>query len=52
MFPQFRKRGMLPPVREFVQFIPFMVSLACSEAVRRIEPMNGPDLPLMNVATD
>jgi hypothetical protein len=52
MFPQFRKRGRLPPVREFVQIIPFMASLVCCEAVRRIEPMNGPDLHLMNVATD
>ena len=37
------ERGRLPPVREFVQIIPFMASLACSEAVRRIEPMKGPD---------
>ena len=37
------ERGRLPPVREFMQIIPFMASLACSEAVRRIEPMKGPD---------
>jgi hypothetical protein len=43
MFSQFRKRGRLAPVREFEQIIPFMASLACSEAVRRFEPMNGPD---------
>jgi hypothetical protein len=43
MFSQFPKRGRLPPLREFVQIIPFMASLVCSEAVRRFEPMNGPD---------
>ena len=53
MFPQFLKRGRLPPVREFVQIIPFMVSLACpvrlSEKDRTHERTRS---PLMNVATD
>ena len=43
MFPQFRNVEGSLRLGEFVQIIPFMASLACSEAVRRIEPMKGPD---------